>query len=84
MLEAIFRQPPPATLRWDDIESLFLAYGAYVEERGGSRIAVEINGTVGYFHRPHPRKEAHRKAVIAVRDFLVRAGIASQGEEKRR
>ncbi len=82
VLEAIFRHPPPATLRWNDIESLFLACGAYIEERAGSRIAVEINGVVAYFHRPHPRKEAHRGAIGSVRTFLTRAGVTPEGEER--
>ena len=34
-LEALFRRPTQSNIKWDDIESLFAALGAYVEEREG-------------------------------------------------
>lgn len=74
-LEAIFAQPTPADLRWRDIESLLRALGAEIEEAEGSRIAVLLNGVPAVFHRPHPRPEAGRATVRAVRRFLELAGV---------
>ena len=74
-LEAIFRRPTQSGIRWADIESLFLACGAYIEELEGSKLAVEINNVRAIFHRPHPRPETNKKAVESVRKFLSRAGI---------
>ncbi len=74
-LEAIFRRPTQSGIRWDDIESLFLACGAYIEELEGSKLAVEINDITSIFHRPHPRRDTDRVAVESVRKFLTRAGI---------
>lgn len=81
-MAAIFRRPTPAGLSWADIESLLLACGAHVEERAGSRVGVELNGVAAIFHRPHPRKEASRGAVVAVRRFLTQAGMESGAREK--
>ena len=74
-LAAIFRRPTQSGIRWDDIESLLLACGAYVEERAGSRIYIELNDVAGHFHRPHPEKEIRKGAVESVRRFLTNAGI---------
>ena len=77
-LEAIFRRPTQSVIRWDDIESLFLACGAYIEELDGSKLAVEINDTTAIFHRPHPRPDTDKGALEAVLRFLIRAGIAEE------
>ena len=74
-LAAIFQRPTQSGIRWDDIESLLLACGAYVEERAGSRIYIELNDVAGHFHRPHPEKETRKDAVESVRRFLTNAGI---------
>ena len=72
-LVALFKRPTQSNIRWDDIESLFAALGAYVEQREGSRVYVELNEVAGHFHRPHPEKEAGKAAVSSVRRFLVDA-----------
>ena len=74
-LEVLFKRPTQSNINWDDIESLFAALGAYIEEREGSRVYVELNEVAGHFHRPHPQKEASRGAVSSVRRFLMEAGI---------
>ncbi|MXZ45979.1 MAG: type II toxin-antitoxin system HicA family toxin [Chloroflexi bacterium] len=74
-LAAIFRRPASAGIAWTDIESLFVACGADIEERAGSRVAIELNGVIAILHRPHPRKEADKGSVASVRRFLSEAGI---------
>lgn len=74
-LTALFRRPTQSGIRWDDIESLLLACGAYVEERSGSRVYIELNDIVAHFHRPHPEKEVRKGAVEAMRKYLMKAGI---------
>ena len=74
-LEAILKRPTQSNIRWDDIESLLAALGAYIEEREGSRVYVELNDVAGHFHRPHPEKEAGKGAVDSLRRFLKEAGI---------
>ncbi len=74
-VETIFRKPIPKSLGWNKIESLFVALGATVVEGRGSRVRFELNGVVGTFHRPHPRKEAKPYQVRDARYFLEQAGI---------
>ncbi len=74
-LEAIFRDPVSPTIVWADVESMLIHLGADVEERSGSRIAIELNDQVASVHRPHPQKEASRRTIRDVRDLLIRAGI---------
>ena len=74
-LEAIFRRPALASIRWADIESLLLACGARIIEGSGSRIRIELKGVRTHTHRPHPRREASRNAVERMRRFLVEAEI---------
>ena len=74
-IETIFRNPIPKSLAWSKIESLFVTLGATVVEGRGSRVRFELNGVVGTFHRPHPRKEAKPYQVRDARYFLEQAGI---------
>jgi hypothetical protein len=74
-LQAVFADPIRANISWKDIESVFRGYGAIIEEREGSRVAVMLNDLVAVFHRPHPRKEASKKTIGSVRRFLIHAGV---------
>ena len=74
-LDSIFERPTRADIRWAAIESLMKALGGEISERAGSRIAVRLNGVIAVFHRPHPRPEAKKGAVDAVRQFLTNAGV---------
>jgi hypothetical protein len=74
-LNAIFRTPTPATLKWRQIESLLKACGAKSVEGRGSRVRFELNGVTATFHRPHNQKEARSYQVRDARRFLEEAGI---------
>jgi hypothetical protein len=74
-LQSIFERPTRADIRWAAIESLVRALGGEVLERAGSRVAARLNGVTAVFHRPHPRPEAKKGAVDAVRQFLTNAGV---------
>lgn len=82
ILKAVFERPTLANIDWKDIENLLLCLGGVIKEREGSRIAVYLNGVVGYFHRPHPQKHAQKGLVENVRKFLVNAGCEPGPEEK--
>ncbi len=45
-LESIFARPVSGSIRWADIEALFVALGADVSEREGSRVGVFLFGEV--------------------------------------
>ncbi len=75
ILDAIFSRPAQASIKWDDVEALLKSFGAYIEERKGSRVAIELNDVVAIFHRPHPEKEIDKGAVASIRRFLKGAGI---------
>lgn len=74
-IAAIFTDPVPANILWNDIESLLLALGADVSEGQGSRVRVALQGIRAVFHRPHPQKETNKGAVKSVRRFLQEAGV---------
>ncbi|MFA6263222.1 MAG: type II toxin-antitoxin system HicA family toxin [Candidatus Babeliales bacterium] len=74
-LQAIFHEPIRANVKWADIESLLNYLGAEISEGGGSRIRVILNGVKAVFHRPHPRKDTDKGALVSVRRFLENAGI---------
>lgn len=74
-LDAIFRKPVPATLEWNQIETLFLAIGATQIEGSGSRVRFELKGVVATFHRPHPQKEAKPYQVRDAKRFLEQVGV---------
>lgn len=74
-LAAIFTDPVPANIKWRDIEMLFVALGGELSEGRGSRVTVFLAGVQATFHRPHPRPDADKGAVRAVRRFLTQADV---------
>ncbi|RKU12236.1 type II toxin-antitoxin system HicA family toxin [Candidatus Poribacteria bacterium] len=74
-LNAIFRRPVPATLKWRRIESLFVALSAKFTEGRGSRVRFELNNAAVTFHRPHDQKEAKVYQGQNARRFLEEVGI---------
>jgi hypothetical protein len=74
-LQAIFEKPVRANIAWADIENLLVACGAEISEGRGSRVRIALSDARAVFHRPHPRKETDRGAVVAMRRFLTEAGV---------
>ena len=74
-LEAIFANPVQSSIKWKDVEAMFNALGADIEEGRGSRVRILLNKEEAVFHRPHPRKETDKGAVMSVRRFLENAGV---------
>lgn len=69
-LVAIFTRPVSANIKWSDIEALFIALGAEISEREGSRVAVFLFDEVRVFHRPHPSPTTDKGAVASIRSWL--------------
>jgi ABC-type phosphate transport system ATPase subunit len=78
-LRAIFEDPVRANILWTDIERLLIACGADVSEGQGSRVRIALHDVRAVFHRPHPRKETDKGAVVAMRRFLTEAGVLPNG-----
>ena len=74
-LKAIYENPVRSNIIWDDVEKLLTALGAELSEGRGSRIRIALNGVRAVFHRPHPRKEIDKGAVVSMRRFLTEAEV---------
>ena len=74
-LERIFSRPVNSNIKWRDIETLFIALGAEVSEREGSRVAVVLFDEVKIFHRPHPMPTTDKGAVSSIRKWLEKHGV---------
>ena len=74
-LKLIFGKQIPTGLKWQNVETLFLALGAQAIEGRGSRVRFELNGLIATFHRPHPSKEAKPYQVRDARQFLDQVGV---------
>ncbi|MGB4708917.1 MAG: type II toxin-antitoxin system HicA family toxin [Fuerstiella sp.] len=74
-LNRIYERPTSGTIKWSDIEALFVALGAEVSEREGSRIGVVLFGEIRVFHRPHPSPETDKACVNSVRKWLREHGV---------
>lgn len=75
VLQAIFADPVSPSIRWSDIEGLFVAVGCKAVEGNGSRVRFEKDKMIATFHRPHPKPEALRYQVREAREFLIRLGV---------
>jgi hypothetical protein len=78
VLRDIFARPVKTNIQWKDIEKMLVAIGAEVTEGNGSRVRVSLNGVKAVFHRPHPRKETDKGAVVSMRRFLVTANVTPE------
>ena len=65
-LNSIFHVPVLASVKWSDIESLFISLGATVLEGRGSRVKIHLNDRV---------KETDKGALVSVRRFLEETGV---------
>jgi len=74
-LELIFTRPTNGSIKWKDIEGLFVELGGEVKERRGSRVSVTMFGQVRVFHRPHPSPDTDKGAVASVRIWLETNGV---------
>ncbi len=74
-LERIFARPVSGNIKWNDIEALFVALGAEISEREGSRIGVRLFGERRVFHRPHPSPDTDKGAVTSIRNWLEENGV---------
>jgi hypothetical protein len=74
-LELIFSRPVSGSIKWTDIEAMFVALGAEVSERQGSRVAVFLFNEVRVFHRPHPTPDTDKGAVSSIRKWLESHGV---------
>jgi hypothetical protein len=71
----IFARPTSGSIRWVDIEALFVELGAEISEREGSRIGIFLFGEVRVFHRPHPSPDTDKGAVASIRKWLESHGV---------
>ena len=74
-LEKVLADPVNGNIEWARIESMLKAVGCRVIEGAGSSVTFEFDGRKMTLHRPHPSKEALRYRVLAVREFIEKAGI---------
>lgn len=74
-LQKIFNRPVSSSIRFVDIEALFIALGAEINEREGSRISVELFDEIHVFHRPHPTPTTDKGAIATIRKWLEENGV---------
>ena len=74
-LAAIFSNPAPKAMVWADIEALLLAIDCKIIEGDGSRVRFMRDDVIGYFHRPHPKKEAAPYQIRDAKTFLAKLGV---------
>ena len=74
-LRKIYDRPVSGSIKWSDIEALLESLGATFEEREGSRVGIDLFDTVKVFHRPHPRPDTDKGAVVSIRKWLEENGV---------
>jgi hypothetical protein len=74
-LEAIFKIPPPANVKWNDLIGLLNGLGARVVEAEGSRVRALFDDTEIVLHKPHPGDELKRYVVRQLREKFRSMGI---------
>lgn len=71
----IFQHPVSGSIRWSDIEALFVSLGAEISEAEGSRVCVRLFNDRRVFHRPHPSPDTDKGAVASIRKWLEANGV---------
>ena len=75
ILTAIFAKPVQSGIVWAEVEAMLVALGAEISEGSGSRVRIALNARRAVFHRPHPKKETDKGAVVSMQKFLSAAGV---------
>lgn len=75
-LQRLFARPARGNVKWREVEALFLALGATLEEAEGSRVTVRLFGVVRVFHRPHPSPDTDKGALASIRKWLEDNGVS--------
>lgn len=81
-LRDLFKIPVQSNIIWKDCEKLLEALGAEISEGAGSRVRILLNHRKAVFHRPHPRKEIDKGALVSLRKFLENAGVKPEEEKQ--
>ncbi|MDF7676732.1 type II toxin-antitoxin system HicA family toxin [Neisseriaceae bacterium ESL0693] len=74
-LKLIFSRPVSGSIKWVDIEALFIELGAVIEERAGSRVGVVLFGQVKVFHRLHPSPDTDKGAIASINYWFEENGV---------
>jgi len=74
-LEAIFADPVPS-IEWSAIEDLLLLIGCDLVQEDGDRVTFERDEAIGSFVRPEQAHPTRHYTIMAVRDYLMRLGVA--------
>lgn len=80
-LRAVFTIPVQSNVTWKDCEKLLVFLGAEISEGEGSRMRVVLKEVRAVFHRPHPRKEIDKGALVSLRKFLDNAGFSPKEDK---
>jgi uncharacterized lipoprotein len=72
-LELVFRSS--GNVKWTKVAAMLKHFGATIDEREGSRIAVVLGDNVAVFHKPHPSPDRSKGSVFSPRCFLRKSGI---------
>lgn len=75
VVSQIFAHPVSGSIKCADIEALFLAMGAEIEGREGSRVCVFPFGEISIFHKPHPAPTTDKSAIVSIRKWLEKHGV---------
>lgn len=78
ILEALFADPPPKDLRWDDLVRLVKALGGEVKAGRGSRFRMAVLDQRWVIHRPHPQPVLKRYQIQDVRERLETLGVTPE------
>ena len=74
-LADVLARPTRPDVERSRVGSLVVALGGTVEERTGSRVALNLNGVLAVIHSPHPSPGMSRPSVRSVAVFLSIAGV---------
>lgn len=74
-LAKIFDRPVNGSIKWLDIEALFIELGASVDEGSGSRVRVRLFNERKVFHRPHLSHDTDKGAVVSIMRWLEKNGV---------
>ncbi len=78
-LEAIFREPTAASIKFSDVEKLLVSLGGRLIEGRGSRVSFLFSDNHKWeAHRPHPGKEVKKYQVESLRRFLQSRGLGDE------
>lgn len=77
-LNQLFKEPPPADMKWNKVKDLLVACHVDMHYGPGNGTLLRLNEVMTEIHAPEVGKSPRRGTIVKIRQFLSSAGVTPE------